>query len=156
MNTSSTVSLLGPRGTPMVELGGDRAWLVRTKGDIVCSYQWLDIGEEEPSACMVLFPAARRLDVQPYVIPQENAWRFADRNGHATPHAIKAGFVAACDMGFPDRSTVHRIVDVILDGLGDLVRMPSSQPHDLHVERAVLGIEARGTINGHVVAEEVL
>ena len=50
-------SILGPRGTPMVELGGERAWRQRVIGDVVCSYQWLDLrsagdesadGEPEP------------------------------------------------------------------------------------------------------------
>jgi hypothetical protein len=153
----TTQSILGPHGTPMVELGGERAWLQRIKGDIVCSFQWLDIGLEEPHPCMALFPAMRRMDTAAYVIPQRNAWAYATRDGNATPEHLGVAFKAALHMGFhPDQSTVHRIMDIIVEGIPDLVRMPSDQPASLHVARVLMGIEASAKVNGKVVKEEVL
>jgi hypothetical protein len=152
-----SASILGPRGTPMVELAGDRAWLKRTIGDFVCSFQWIDIGEETPSACMALFPANRHMDVAAYVIPQRNAWAYADNRGEPTRDLVGAAFKAVVHMGlFPDRMTVKRVIDIIVEGLPDLVKMPSEQPQSLHVARALLGIEASAEINGKRFHEEVL
>lgn len=150
-------SILSPRGTSMVMVGGDRAWLQRTKGDIAISFEWLDVGKQEPSACMVLFPTALKMDGGAYAIPQDNAYEYADDKGGPTPYLLTAAYNAAATMGFfPDQSTVFRIVDIIVEGLPDLIRMPSDQPGALNVERAVLGIEARAKVNGETVHEEVL
>ena len=74
----------------------------------------------------------------------------------ASPEQL-AAFNAAQTLGFfPDQSTVFRIVDIIVDGLADLIRMPSDQPGSLEVKRAILGIEARARVNGQVVHEELL
>lgn len=152
-----TASILGPNGSPMVELAGDRAWMKRVIGDIVCSFQWLDIGQEEPTACMCLFPAARHMDTAAYVIPQANAHVYATSKGEQSPALLGLAFKAAHHMGFfPDQSTVHRIMDIVLEGIPDLIRMPSAQPATLHIARARLGIEAQASINGRVVNQEIL
>lgn len=149
--------ILGNNGRRLVEFGGSRAWLQRTKNDIVCSFQWLDIGGEEPSACMCLFPTTLRMNGGTYVIPQENAHAFGTPNGHPTPHLIGAAFKAAVQMGFfPDKTTVHRIVDVVIEGLPDLIRMPSSQPETLAIKRAVQGIEVNVGANGKTFAQHVI
>lgn len=141
----------------MVELGGERAWLQRVKGDIVCSFQWLDIGDDEPQPCMVLFPASRHMDTAAYVIPQRNAYAYATSSGGATPDLMGCAFKAAQHMGmFPDKSTVSRIMDIVLDGLPDLVRMPSDQHADLAVKRQHHGIEATVKVNGRTVREDLL
>ena len=64
---------------------------------------------------------------------------------------------AATSMGFyPDQSTVFRIVDVIVDGLPDLIRMPSDQPGQLDIKRAIHGIEATAKVNGNVIHQELI
>ena len=152
-----SASILGPRGTPMVELGGERAWLQRVIGDIVCSYQWIDIGEDDPSPCMVLFPAARHMDTAAYVIPQRNAYAYATSRGDPTPDLMGCAFKAAQHMGmWPDKSTISRIMTIVIEGLPDLVRMPSDQHADLNIKRLVQGIEATVKINGRVVSEDLL
>lgn len=142
----------------MVELAGERAWLTRTIGEFVCSLQWLALeGSDEPEACMCIFPARRHMDVVPYVIPQRNAWAFAERSGNPTPHAFGAAFKAAVAMGiFPARDTVHKLLDLIVEAMPDLIRMPSAQPASLDVARRLLGIEAHAAINGRTLMEEVL
>jgi hypothetical protein len=152
-----SASILGPNGMPMVELAGDRAWLIRPKGDLMVSMQWIDCGGEEPEPCMCLFPAARHMDTAAYVIRQHDAWAYATNKGDASPHLIGAAFKAALHMGFfPDKSTVHRVIDAVLENLADLVRMPSSQPASLEVARKRMGVEYRATVNGRTMIEGVV
>lgn len=149
--------ILSPNGQSWVEVGGERCWLQRIKGDICVTYQWLDVGKREPSACMALFPITMKLGGGMYAIPQENAYEYADVKGNPTPYLMTAAFNAAQQMGFfPDESTVFRIVDIIVDGLADLVRMPSEQPTDFHIKKPVMGIEATARAGGRVVHQEVL
>jgi hypothetical protein len=155
-----SASILGPSGHAMVELGGERAWLVRNLGEFVCSFQWIDRGDidpEGPHPCMCIFRATRALDVVPYVIPQRNAFAFADKDGGPTPHALGAAFKAAITMGtFPANDTVRKLVDIIVEGIPDLIKMPSDQPRDLEVARRIHGIEAHAAINGKTLIQEVL
>lgn len=148
--------ILGSTGRPWVEFGGARAWRTYTKGDIVCSFQWVDVGDEsgEPQPCMCLYPVVRKMDGHVYVIPQGNAFAYADSKGNPQPQLMGSAFKAAAMMGFhPDKSTVFRIMDVILECLPDLVKMPSSQPVDLNVKRRTLGVEVTAAINGRTLAE---
>lgn len=144
----------------MVELGGERAWLTRTIGEFVCSFQWLhrdDIDPEGPHPCMCIFRGSRARDVVPYVIPQRNAFAFADRDGNPTPHALGAAFKACVTMGtFPANDTVRKLVDIIVEGIPDLIKMPSDQPASLEVARMLMNIEATAKINGRTIAQEVL
>lgn len=155
-----SASILGPNGQRMVELGGERAWLTRTKGDIVVSFQWIQVDEidrEAPVACMCMFPAARHMDTAAYVIPQQNAHEYASNRGGQSPALVGLAFKAALHLGFfPDKSTVHRIMDICLENLPDLIRMPSEQPGALDIKRALLGIEASASVNGKTIVQEVL
>jgi hypothetical protein len=150
-------SILGATGAHWVELGGERCWEQRVKGDIVVSYQWLLVGKKEPQACMVLFPSVAKVDGGAYAIPQENAWEYSDATGGPTPYLLTAAMNAATSMGFyADQSTVFRIVDIIVDGLADLIRMPSDQPGALDIDRIVHGIEATAKVNGEIVRQEII
>jgi hypothetical protein len=150
-------SILGATGQNWVECGGDRTWEQRIKGDIVVSYQWLDVGKKEPQACMVLFPIVPKMDGGAYAIPQDNAYEYSDASGGPTPYLLTAAMNAATSMGFyPDQSTVFRIVDIIVDGLPDLIRMPSDQPGHLDLKRAIHGIEATAKVNGNIIHQELI
>ena len=158
-------SILGPRGTPMVELGGERAWRQRVLGDVVCSFQWLDLraaGDEtadgEPEPCMVLFPAFRRMETGSYVIPQRNAYAYVDAKGNPTPQFIKTAALAAETMGFTmtDRSSISCMLDIICEGMPDLVDMPLEQPPSLEVKRHRMGIEVTARACGKDLHSEVL
>lgn len=152
--------LVGRNGTPFVALGGERSWIQRVKGDIVVSYQWLagaKDGDKSPHPCMVMFPVVPKIDGGAYAIPQDNAYEYSDHSGGPTPYLLTAAFNAAMSMGFfPDKSTVFRIVDIIVEGLGDLIRMPSDQPASLDIAAPVIGIEATAKVEGEVVREEVI
>lgn len=152
-------SILGPKGANWVEIGGDRSWgQQRIKGDICSGFQWIQIpGKKEPQPCMVMFPTVMKLDGGAYVIPQDNAYEYGDAKGNPTQHLMVAAYNAAQTMGFfPDQSTVFRIVDIIIESLPDLIRMPSEQPDAFNLERAVLGIEASASVGGKVIHQEVI
>jgi hypothetical protein len=157
-------NLLSPKGTKFVELGGERCWvhngqtMQRVKGDIVVSYQWLEgVDADGPHPCMVLFPLYPKLDGGSYAIPQKNAYEYVAADGSPTPYLLVAAHNAVHSMGFfADQSTVFRVVDIIVDGLADLVRMPSDQPDALHIQAPTLGIEATAKVEGTVVREQVL
>lgn len=107
----------------MIELGGAKAWQVKVKGDVVIAYHWVN---NEPAMCLYKKGAMMVNRPGSYVIPLESAFKYADsKTGMPTPYAVQQAAKAAEVMGFfPDRSTVTRIVDAILDGLIDLIEMP--------------------------------
>jgi hypothetical protein len=153
-------TILGARGLPMVQIGGDRAHKEFTKGDIVVSLQWIDradVDPEGPHPCMILRPKFRKEDAGVYVIPQRNGFAYQDSKGNPTAHALGAAFKAAIEMGFfPDQTTVHRILDAIHECMPDLIRMPSTQPNALEVKRAIRGIEVSASVGGRVLHQEVM
>lgn len=107
-----------------VILGGDTAWKVRVKNDIVCAYHWVN---GEPAMC--LYPRDKRPGAAAFVIMLSVAHQYARRDGYPTPYLLEACATAAVVMGMEAQGfTMHRIADIILDGLEDLVRMPPDPP----------------------------
>lgn len=154
-------TILSPTGQPLVMIGGERAWKQRVIRDIVCTFQWLDrpdIDPEGPHPCLVLHRRNATQDHGVYVIPQRNAYAYAEPDGTPTPQLLGTAFKATMELGFhPDQSTVHRVIDIIVEGIGDLVAMPSSQPDALNTRRhGIYGIEASAKINGRTIHEELL
>jgi hypothetical protein len=143
----------------MVAIGGPEAWLTRTKGDIECIFQWVDTNHEskEPQPCMCLRPAVKRDGNGTYILPAEEAYRFATSKGKPTPDLMKAAFMY-CKITdtHPDKSTIFRVMDIILDGLQDLIRMPTSQPQALFKPKALKGIELAIKKDGQTVHEAVV
>lgn len=157
------MNIIGTSGRPMVELGGTFVWRQFIKGDLVISFQWLDLREQGagdgPEPVMSIFPAHRRVDTGAFVVPQAKAFEYLDSKGNPTPYLLGAAFKACVAMGSePDKSTVHRIMDAIYEALPDLIKMPSAAPAEIanRQKRVVRGIEATATVNGHVVQEAVL
>lgn len=148
--------LLSQSGAPIVELGGARAYRQFIKGDIICSLQWLDIGHEsrEAQACMVLFPANRKVETRAFALPQQNAHLYVTNKGIPTALLVGAAFKGAIQMGFhPDRSTVKRIIDICADAMEELVKMPSSQPRALDVKQQHRGVEVTISQGGRVIGQ---
>jgi hypothetical protein len=167
MSYTPTSSLLGPTARPVVALGGANAWKQRSIKGILCSFQWLDLRqhgfENTPDhacvPCMCLFrPGSMARGA--YVIPQPHAYLFATNKGGPSAHLTTSAFAIAETLGFDlrDRSAVRLAMDIILDGLPDLVDMPSEpeSESDALVKQAVLGIEASAKINGKTIVEELL
>lgn len=158
----NSVTLLGPNARPMVCIGGANAWKTRTIKGIMCSFQWLDLsaeGLETANACMCLFNPSRTM-AGAYVIPQQNAYMYGHRDGTPTQYLLTAGFAAAQQLGFDmrDKSAIRQIIDIIIEGLPDLILMPSEPPNnsEIIIKEAVRGIEATARINGKVIHEELL
>ncbi|MEO8021081.1 hypothetical protein [Polaromonas sp.] len=159
----STPTLLGPRGTPMVELGGERAWRQFTKGDMIASLQWLDLQAVDPNfpeagavPCMCVFHAHRRVETGAHVIPQRFAYLYGAREGKPTPYFFSSVMNACETAGFDrnDKAAQHRIMDLVLDAMPDLILMPGEQPSALELKARRQGIEATVTINGRKAHEE--
>lgn len=101
-------------------VGGPDAWKVRTSGDIVIAFHWVN---GEPA--MVLWPVRKPLGCVPYCIGLSHAYKYAKNTGYPTPYCVTQAVAAAQVMGMDTgRETVKRIVEIILDNLEDLVRMP--------------------------------
>lgn len=159
------ISLLGPRGMPLVELGGERAWRQYTKGDMVCSLQWLDLQSQDeafpeagPIACMVLYHAFRRLETGAHVIPQRYAYLYGASEGKPTFHFFRAVCDACETLGFDrnDKAAQHRMMDLVIGAMPDLILMPSEQPGALEVQRHRLGIEVTVKAAGKTLHSEVI
>lgn len=153
-----SASILGPSGSRMVAFGGNTAWKQFTKGDIAVSFQWINTAtDDEAQPCMCLYPANRRAEAGAYVLPQGEAWRMVNRNGNPTQHLMGAAFKAAYALGsFPDKSTVHRIMDIVWEYMPELVKMPSTAPEDLLVKAPVQGIEVTVKQNDKPIVEAVI
>lgn len=104
-------------------VGGEKAWRKYKKGDIAACYHWVN---NEPA--MILFPLNRAPSPMliPFVIPLSVAHQYVDSSGQPNlVNAMGAAIEAAGCMGMaPEMSTVHRIIDIIVDGIPDLVSMP--------------------------------
>ena len=160
-----SASILGPSGTPMVELGGERAWRKFTKGDITASLQWIDVQAQDPDfpddgpvPCLCLFHSFRRMETGAHVIPQRHAYLYGATSGKPTPQFFVSVLMACETVGFDrnDKAARHRIMDLVLEALPDLILMPSTQPNALEVKKHALGIEAAVKINGRMAHQESL
>lgn len=135
-----------------IVVGGEKAWKVRRKGDIVVAFHWVN---REPA--MVLFPAQPSVVAKPsaFCVALTAAYKYAQRNGYPTKYCVEQAAKAAVLMGLePERTTVFRIADAILEGIQDLIEMP---PEPVAFERdrkrgAVVG-EATFMSDGQKVAE---
>lgn len=104
-------------------IGGDKAWRKYRKGDIAIAYHWVN---GEPA--MVLFPGNRTASplITPFVIPLSVGHQYVNSDGHPNlVNAMSAAIDAARCLGMaPEMSTIHRIIDAIVEGMPDLVCMP--------------------------------
>lgn len=164
---NSLAALLGPSARPMVAFGGKDAWKHRVIKGVHCSFQWLDLRphgfEDTPDhacvPCMCLF-RPHVLGCEPFIVPQPHAYLYGDNKGNPTAHLFSSAFDAADGLGFDmrDKHALRTVVDIIIEGLPDLICMPSEPPEhsDVLVKAALMGIEATAKINGKVIREDVL
>jgi hypothetical protein len=112
--------LIHPSGKKMVMLGGD-VWERRVTGDIISEFKWVD---GEP--VMILYKSVLGANTPAYMIEMADAHRFALSNGGASQKLVKeyCHDAAKALNSENDRATIVRIIDVILNGLADLLRMP--------------------------------
>lgn len=160
---SQAPTILGPSGLPFVDLSGDRSWRQYTKGDIVVSFQWIDLkasnpeyDEEGPVPCMVLHHAYRRMDTSAYVIPQTAAFKYIGANGSPTMWFYNAVALAALEMGFDknDKAAMTRTLDCVYEYLPELFKMSAQQPDALEVKKATQGIQLSVKVNGDTIHQQ--
>lgn len=157
--------LLGPRGLPMVELSGARAWKQFTKRDVVASLQWIDVRafdpsyeHEGPQPCMCLHHAHRRVETGSYVIPQSNAFYYVKTSGNGPSKEFAQNISkAVTELGFDanDKQAWTTVFDIVLEAMADLIRMPSEMPDELHIKKRVQGIEVTVRHGTQTIHQEV-
>jgi hypothetical protein len=129
-----------------IQLGGPKAWKVRRIHDIGIAFHWI---EDEPAMC--LFPANAKIALNrgAFVISLDAAVDYVDSNGYPTRYAMDRAAVAAEVMGMDQtKYTLHNILDAMMEGVDDLVKMPP-EPDAL---KQYLG-EAQLKIDGRIVHE---
>ncbi|MFN5350892.1 MAG: hypothetical protein ACK5A0_15395, partial [Polaromonas sp.] len=114
--------------------------------------------EDGPIPCLTLFHAFRRMNTGAHVIPQRYAYLYGATDGKPTK-AFFNGVVNACEtLGFDrnDKAAQHRVMDLVLDAMPDLILMPTTQPNALEVKKHTLNIQASVKINGRTAHQESL
>lgn len=107
-------------------IGGQNAWKTFVEKGILCSLQWVEIptgvrGEPDQfEPCMVLASAIAKIGRPGYVIPLNNAFWYQDPR-----EAAGRARTIANHIGLGDTSgDAVRVLDVILNHLEELVKMP--------------------------------
>ncbi len=104
-----------------------RAHLVRQHGDVVAIYTWLN-----DERALVLVPA-RRPGAPWYCVMESAAYTWDDSDPRAV-RAVAAKAAKACEvLGVePSPRNCARLAGIVIDGIPDLVRMPSVPPPQYH------------------------
>lgn len=120
--------ILHASGRQMVMLGGD-VYDQRVTGDIVSEFKWVD---GEP--VMLLYKRNKVSNRKAYMVEMKDAHMFATSSGYASKELISTlchDAAKALDSEH-DKFTQFRLIDIILNGLADLLRMPP-EPKALEV-----------------------
>jgi hypothetical protein len=108
---------------PMLDLRYTHA--VLPKGDIVAILTW---DRHSGDGCLVLVPNRANLDhqtVMPCIVQEQNAWIWSDTIGSIVDQeSIAAQF--ACALGLPpEPRSIHKVMSIVRDLVGDLANMPA-------------------------------
>lgn len=146
-------SIMHPAGHQMVMLGGD-VYDQRKTGDIISEFKYVD---GEP--VMLIYKNTLGRNSKAFMIEMTDAYLYAQSNGAPTKRLVNTlcfGAAKALDSLY-DKATVHRLIDVIVDGLADLLKMPP-EPKELEIaNRPSSGNdEISIKINGQTVIETVI
>jgi hypothetical protein len=109
----------------MILLGGETAWKVRRVGPMVLAYHW-----HNGKPAMFVYPESRQTGYGALCIPLESAHLWAKSDGYPNlDHAIPTAMKAAPTMGVAvSKPGVKMIVDAVMEGIEDLVKMPPERP----------------------------
>lgn len=143
-------NLLHASGQRMVMLGGD-VYEQLTKGDIVHEYKWVD---GEP--VMLIYKRVLGNNTPAYMIEMKDAHEYAMSNGGPTKRLLSTlCFDAAKALRMEhDKFGLYRLIDVIVEGMDILLKMPP-EPKAIEVaNRPSTGNDELSIkIDGKVVAE---
>lgn len=146
-------SLLHATGKKMVMLGGD-VFDQRVTGDIVSEFKWVD---GEP--VMLIYKRVLGNNTPAYMIEMADAHLFALSSGAPSKALLgKLCHEAARAIGSEhDKATIFRLIDVIMDGLPDLLRMPPEpKEHEIANRPSSGNDEMSIKVNGQTVIEVVV
>ena len=99
-----------------------KAHLVRQHGDIIAIYTWVN-----DERALVLIPAHRKPGSPWFVVCESAAYRY-DNPHYLAKQARKAAEVIGMD---ETQAAWFKIASIIIEGLGDLIRMPMGIPHGI-------------------------
>lgn len=99
----------------------NKAHLHRQIGDLVIIYTWVN-----DERAMVLIPAYRK-GAAWYIVMESAAWKYEDSRAYLAKQCATAAEVLGME---PSPNNWMKLATVILDGLPDLVEMPSAPPPD--------------------------
>lgn len=125
-----------------------KTWLMREHRDLTAVYTWMN-----DERCMILIPTYRQK--APWYVVMESASYTWDDEDPANVPLVAAKAAKCCEvLGMePTPANCNRVAAIIIDGLPDLIRMPSSPP----VEQYKTGfgkMELRA--GGETIAQEVI
>jgi hypothetical protein len=143
-------SLLHASGKPMVMLGGD-VYEQLTKGDIVHEYKWVD-----GKPVMLIYKRVLGNNTPAYMIELSDAHEYATSAGGPTKALLgRLCFDAAKVLRAEnDKATLYRLIDVIVEGMDILLKMPP-EPKAIEIaNRPSTGNdELTIKVDGQVIAE---
>ena len=118
----------------------------RVHGDITCIFTWIN-----DERAMVLVPHLRA-GAPWFVVMESAAYTWDDEDAGNIPQVVRKAAKACEVLGIePSPWNCRRIAGLVIDGLPDLIRMPSTPPAEYH--RASFGhMELRA--DGEVLAHE--
>jgi hypothetical protein len=151
-------NLVSASGRQIHAIGGETAYKTVVRGDLGAAFHWLAIGDAEPEPVMIIVRNAKTMGGAGYVIPFSSMWRYAgSKSGAPSPELLKTASGIVEELGFfADRSTVHRLCDLIVEEMDTMRQMPSEDPNAQPEQRPGGDIEATITMNGKTVAEAAI
>ncbi len=149
-NAIKQSTILSPSGHNMVMLGGD-VWDQRTTGDIISEFKWVN---GEP--VMLIYKRVLGNSTKAYMIELNDAHEFALSSGAPSQKLLSTYCHDAAKAlnSEHDKATIIRLIDVIMDGLGDLLNMPPEpKAHEIANRPTVHGDELKITVDGKTIVE---
>ncbi len=123
-----------------------KAHLSRVHGDITVIFSWIN-----DERAMVLVPHLRK-GAPWFVVMESAAYTWDDEDANNIHIVVKKATKACEVLGIdPSPHNCRRIAGLVIDGLPDLIRMPSSPPVEYY-KTSFGNMELRA--DGHVIAAE--
>lgn len=121
-------------------------------GDITVHGSWYG---EQQKPCLVLVPSFRMgfEKVTPCIVPLESAWAWSEEEGEPR-HTVQMALQFASCLGLDgfNRFTLMRILTIVRDHLGDLMKIPP-KPHDFAVVADAFRTDRDGRVH-HIEIKE--
>lgn len=123
-----------------------KSFLTRVHGDILANYSWVN-----DERALILIPMLRK-GAPWYIVMESAAHTWDDNDPSNIPQVMRKGTKACEVLGIePTPRNVVRVAKIIVEGLPDLIRMPSAPPQEFHKQN--FG-EMHLKANGEVIASD--